>query len=400
MAASTPAGSSPWPPAVVEFVREEQEEAYRLLAVELGFGPDPAKAFARMNPDLPPGVDPGPFPPDVVRQLYDRYAATVPPSPYETRINAMTMAMVIDQVRDAFADSIGSPPFLATIPSGEVNARIVREPETGVPVILFEQGMFRFLMDMAKLIAWAVPPLSAALLADDDAIIGLPHIYTMPFQASPSWSGSLYAYVTSGSPIVDSPPIPTPGHNRYVAAVVLGEMEKFVMAHELSHLALGHLDRPARDVRESWEQEHEADVRALAVLGEQALRKGYGWTLCLWGCDLALICFDVLDRALAQMAFGPTRPRWKSPTHPAPHTRRFLLRDRVREVSPGASPSAIKAAQSLLGMTDSLLPHIYDLGSLPLKFGHWQGVRPSPLWAAHIARSFAPDDSQDQGKGG
>ncbi|NEU77627.1 hypothetical protein [Nostoc sp. UIC 10630] len=397
----------PWPAAVREFVQEEQEDAYRLLAIDLGLGQDPAKAFAHLNKDLPPGPDILPqtwknqlgifdaLTPEEwaqfdeeVAQVYEYYAALPPPTYFETRSSYLTMAMLFDTVGDAFGKALRELPFPATLPSGDVNARIVLEPKTKAPVMFFEQGLFRFFMDMAQLIAWATPPLCPAQLNDDFALTQLVRHYTMPFQASESWAGSLYTYVASGSPIANPTPLPRPNHNLFVAILLLGYMERFVMAHELAHITLGHLGKKPKNVLEAWEQEYEADEQSLVVLSELARRSGISWATCFWGCNLALTCFDILDRALGLMAFGSYKLTWTSCTHPDGLSRRNRLRGKATSLAPHVTPLEVAAAEELCGMTDALLPKVYELGSFPLVLSHQQGVRPSPLWKGYIARSF------------
>src|SRR5262249_20860367 len=150
---------------------------------------------------------------------------------------------------------------LATLPSGDVNATIRLEPETAIPIIFFEHGLFQFLYDFARLMAWSAPPYSPEVLSDDSLLAKAPRKYTMPPEASQFFVASLNAYVVDGSPIVSGSPLQQPAHNMITSIVLLNQMERFVMAHELAHIKLGHLEKPP-----SVQQEYEADAVSLSLI--------------------------------------------------------------------------------------------------------------------------------------
>ena len=136
---------------------------------------------------------------------------------------------------------------------------------------------------MVKLLAWAVPPLSKAELTDDRLLANLQRRYTMPFTASESFSGTLYAYVASETSIDSTTPIPMPEHNMGLAVRLLTFMEQWAMAHELAHLDAGDLNKtPSR------QQEYDADVKAAQLVTSIADAKYGSWTVGYWGWNRLL----------------------------------------------------------------------------------------------------------------
>jgi hypothetical protein len=266
-----------------------------------------------------------------------------------------------------------------------VNARVVTEPKTRAPVIFFERGLMHFLHDFAKLIAWAAPPLSEEQLYDAEAITRAPRRYTMPPEASRSFVGALCAYVGAGTASAAGEPVPHPLHNLLMAAMLTGLMDRFVMAHELAHVALGHLSQ-----RPSPDQEYEADALGLAMLLRAARPSGGLWAVSFWACDLTLSCFHILNKAIGVLAFGAAKLRWASPTHPDDLSRRQNLRDSVAGLDPDRPRAGLEAAAELCGMSDSLVQRLWEFVSPDLWFAHQKGERPSPLWSNRTDYYFQP----------
>jgi hypothetical protein len=263
-----------------------------------------------------------------------------------------------------------------------VNARITEEPRTRAPIIFFEHGLFRFLYDFAKLTAWATLPLSPKQLSDDSALANLARRYTMPFQASEFFAASLYAYVVSGSPISTSSPIPEPTDNLPVSIVLLNHMERFVIAHELAHIHEHHLEEPF-----AWQQEYEADALSLGLVSTLAHDNYGSWAIGYWACELVLIAFNFLYRAIGLLAFGPEKKlQWISKTHPDPLSRREHLRGIWLE--PNVPEIGIAAARELCGMTEALFQRLWEISFPLLAISYQQGARPSPMWNEHIKHSF------------
>jgi hypothetical protein len=469
MAGSSESFPAPWPAAVREFVEDRQERAYRRLGRELGLGSDAAKAFAQLTqPHMPMSMVLSPRFEDrldvnlttqgrldfdaTVKDSYVRYFSLMPPTRFEDPNRYRSMAMTLDQTLQTFVKRgqlLDHRPYIATMPSGDVNASIIVEPETNSPVIFFEHGLFQYIYAFVLLTAWGTPPLSLHDLTDDHSLARHRGPYTMPFEASEAFVGTLGSYVVDGIPSGNTHPLRMPEHNPVTPMFLLSLMEQFAMAHELSHIALGHLARRPRNRIEAWEQEYEADAHALLVMTEHAKDNGLGWGLAYWACDLTLTCFQVLDRGIALMAFD-TMPSWASKSHPDAGSRRHRLREIVelayksswpwapimraydalpgtcyrlleRAVSwvigdsealsgertqdvlsrrrllqhganvmkPHVTTAGRAAAGELCGMSDAALLTMMQFATMCLLNEHQKGVAPSPLWRKRIERSFA-----------
>jgi hypothetical protein len=392
----------PWPPAVRKFVEWEQEKAYRRLSDQMGLGGDPAAAFSRLSRGVPTAeviapmrfkdAMPG-FLTDeqwaefdaVVAQQYPHYAGLEAPTSYESVASYVVLDMTFGALRGVWAASTTPEPYLASLPSGDVNARIRNERATGATVIFFEQGLMRFLYDFGQLIAWASPPISPAELNEDEALVHLPRSYQMPEIASVSFMDSLYAYAVSGTPLDTPTPFPKPEHNMFLASILVTLMERFVMAHELAHLTLGHVPKTP-----THELEYEADVQGLMTLTAQAHTSNLSWGLTYWACDLTLTCFHILDFALSVLAFGGNRPSWSCPTHPDALSRRQRFRTKLGELVPDAPYASLAAANLLCGMSDAIIQRLWAFVVAPLLLAHQQGVRPARLWEDRIRDCFRP----------
>ena len=361
------------------FIERQQERAYRKLSLAMGLGPDPRASYERLTR----------------RQMALEPAAGVP-TPFEDPGQYPVIAGTIDDLQATVVELGGQAivprPIAATLPSGEVDAMVLVAPRSRVPVMFFEQGLFHYLYDFAELIAWAAPPLPPEVLASDAALAAMPHRYTMPFQASDYFVGTLNAYVLSGSPLDTPTPIPPAPHNEPLAGLLRGLMQRFVMAHELAHVKFGHLDGEPTS-----EQEHEADEKGMALVALQTQLAG-SWGIGFWASQLVLGALNILYRSIAVVQFGAAKVRWISTTHPQPVERQERLR--AAWSRPDLPPLGVAAAAELCGMSDALLQRLWEMAMFVVYQSHLGGARPSPIWNGlldHTFRAQTPDpDPQPQ----
>ena len=334
-------------------------------------------------------------------KMFQHYFSLDPPTQYEDPNRYSSMVMTFDGLLKAVhqqGKTLSPRPLLATLPSGDVNARILREPRSGTPIIFFEQALFRFFHDFAVVLGWAFPPISLDQLQDDAAIVNLLRRYTRPEVSSEYFASTLYNYVVHGNSLdEESQRLPEAPHNVFMTRHLLQAMEWFIMGHELAHLMLGHLERDSTGnaMHDPWKREHEADVISLDLMLDLAKANQAGWAVNYWACHLALTLYHCLYRAIAFMQFGTFEVAWSSPTHPDPASRSLHLihyvwrnklswRDRVRtRLGLGGT-----AAGWLRSMTDVTMSSLMEI-TLPLLFSaHQRGVRPSPVWSNFIATNF------------
>ncbi len=390
-------------PEVKAFIGRRQEWEYRRLARALRLGADPARAYERLARRPRPFDHPAPLwetsdgaERSVMAEAWQPFAERVAdlhsdrvlrgtPTRYEDPERYPRLALIFDEVQEALAERGGPsapPAVLATLPSGDVDARVMIEPATRTPVVFFEQGLFSFLHDFVLATGWAAPPLSPRQLSDDAALVRLPRRCAMPPEAL-LFVESLLAYVVDGTPTATRRAIPRPADNRFAVEALLGQMKRFVMAHELAHIAGGHVNG-RRDER----QEHDADASSLDFVTTRTLEDLGSWAIGFWACELVLIALNFLYRALGILAFGPRKLLWIDDTHPEPLRRRERLRAAWRDRE--APPLGVAAARELSVMTDALFQRLWDMTLPAVVTSYEQGARPSPMWQEMIDSRLIP----------
>jgi len=291
-------------------------------------------------------------------------------------------AMIMDRA-EKVGCPIDFPPFLATLPSGDVNARIVQVPGSKQPVLFFEQGLVQFLIDFAALVSWVMPVLPMENL--NDWVLGaIPTPRTIPADGLRFFTASLRSYVVDGNPAAGSLMVPPRPENDFLHMVLFKQMMKFVFLHEFHHLDLGHLQLKDTSTAASYGCEFEADIAAARFL---AGTLGNGWALSFWACDLVLIAFNLLDQALGVYAFGDYNTQWISETHPSATSRREFL---LARVGAGVANGSLAAGRHLYQMNETLFDRLWEMIVPEFAKEHMSGVRPSPMWSEKIEGSLAP----------
>src|SRR3979411_2032664 len=148
------------------FVQNKQEDAYRALAAALGLGLAPKKAYEKLSPSPGPLGDgrPGDFIEEARRAgiplrekdvaaikagltgMYRHYFSLEPPTLYELQDRYASMVLTFDGLNQTLVTqehSLAPPPLLASLPSGDINARLLFAPGTRTPILFFEQALFR-----------------------------------------------------------------------------------------------------------------------------------------------------------------------------------------------------------------------------------------------------------------
>jgi hypothetical protein len=423
-----------WSSELQQFVQDRQEREYRRLAEELKLGSDPANAYAYfsrsplhqasdvdrymrlltvdpfrsleakayaqmlgnpMDPELQVLALEDLLPVERLQEFRERAIETHNrclslklPTLYEDPHHYGSMILSFDRIQKILnrqGHTSLQNVFLATIPSGHINATVVIEPYTDDRIIFFEHGLFQFLGDFARLIGGITIPLLPQQLTSDIALTRLPTRHSMPPTSTDFFLDLFGGYVAQGTPAKLSA-IPEATHNMFTTVILDSLMQLFVMAHELSHVKLGHLDKkPAKEL------EYEADAFGLALVSKSALEYGGSWAVGFWACDLVLTAFNFLYRTLALLAFGPTKFYWISPTHPDPLSRRARLREIAAQVIPDVSLVGLRAAGELCRMTDALLQTLWENSTFSLYYNYQnRGVRPLSIWndeiKAHISK--------------
>ncbi len=358
------------PAEVQQLIRSEQERGYRNLALKLGLGADPQKVYERLT-----GTPVSP-------QSH---------SPYEDPRRYQIMDVILGSIQRAMVSS-GEPPLdpapvYASLPTGNVHAQVSVEPKTGVPVMFMEQGLFRYFYDFCHLIGWAVPPLTPEQLADNQAIIAMVRRAVMPQEASASFINAMGSYTFNGSPLGTAGHlVPRPEHNLPLCMVLLTLMERFVLAHEMAHIKLGHLAAEHGPGQEP-DQEYQADAASLGLVLYMVPGEGVSWAIGFWACELALVAMNLLYRSIGIGQFGSPKLTWIDNSHPDPLKRRERLRTIWLE--DWLPQDGIEAARVLCGMSDAIIQSLWKMASMELWWAHDKNqLRPSPMWRDLLDSTF------------
>src|SRR5438067_6345238 len=135
-------GPASWPANIREFVEDEQERAYWDVAMELGLGPNPTAAYQRVIRPLMPlsqiqATKSAELGKSIV-DIYGKYFGHELPTKFEDPNYYPIMLLLLDQVLAAFSTigrQVPARPFVATMPSGRVNATTRADDATGRSVI-------------------------------------------------------------------------------------------------------------------------------------------------------------------------------------------------------------------------------------------------------------------------
>lgn len=390
---TTPVARVPWPPAAQRFIADEQERAFFNLARAMNLG-SAEEAYRQITGSTMPRehISVDKFERDLGRELsveerrqaeefalatYNTYFGSPLPSAYEDPNAYPLLLMIFDRFQQNLATggrALEPSAIVATLPSGAVNARIINDSAIGVPVVFFERALFRFLKTFALLVGWAAPPIP---LNDAEIMRQDWQQYMVPSEASRYFGDALATYIINGTPHEQS--VPMPPSNAITVTTILDLMERFVLAHELAHVNLGHLARPRMS------HEFEADSAALIAVTESAVQYG-SRAVGIWSCDLALGAFEFLYRGLSVLAFGITgvQSPWISKTHPHMFLRRLNLRSRAARMTREAYPTTRRAAEHLWTESDIRLENLWKTTAGLLLDARTRGERPSALWNDEI----------------
>jgi hypothetical protein len=399
----TDGGAPIWPTKARDYVEYKQEKAYRDLGDRLGDGSCPQAIYERLmsgrgasekqtpeevRDELKLGDKFSPEHWEQVKRRIKEVEETPRNFPAPTRYEDQRMYKLMNEIRLIIIERaakvgcpIKFPPFLATLPSGDVNAQIAFPPESKQPVLFFEQGLVWFLLNFAALASWVVPIVPPEDLSDRTLANIRPQYNDCTEQVA-IFASSLSSYIADGNPLATKAILGPRPQNAFLNEILFMRMMMFVLVHEFKHLELGHLARKDTSKDAMWNCEYEADIAATTFV-TQILG---GWGLSFWACDLALIAFNLLDRALGAIEFGDNKLAWISQTHPEPIARRNAL---FGYVGVGVPIEERAAGGNLFAMDQALFQRVWELIAPGFVEAHLAGSRPSPIWSEKIARSLA-----------
>ena len=384
---------------------------WRELANSMGLGREPDRAFEALSP--------APIPDDLIttdrmrRDLGDNIVAHAdwasvaitmrnieeyfidPPTRYEVPLSYSTLAYELDVAVEALTaahQTLPYRPLVASLPSGDVNAKIRNIPKSDEVVVLFQHGIIEFLDQLAITMGAAMPvelldlPLRAEIPGESE-----PGDRTHRQLAVEQLTDSLTSYVVGGNPYHARRRILK---NRALASGVslAAGMRKFLMSHELMHLLL--MAFPGFKCRSAARPGLAARVRC--ERGRCVALRTYtpGTHLNMWACDVALWAFEMLERTVAYLEAGTLTGLPPTHSHPTPHARRCrLLEEKTRELLDQGEADMSGQLSELTGSGRELGEQLWE-ATMPYWDGlRKRGVRPGALWKKRLEQAYPEEKS-------
>jgi len=400
-----------WPQDVIDLIEDEQGDAYRKLARMRQLKGGAEAAFDLIAEKPKPTIDRETFrreeEPGTIFNP-ENYANTQSDLMIEQRMPLLSLTLedplvrrrwwntyhwLEERCRSGWGVELHLNPYIATLPYWDFNARVHPTRKNKNQVLFFDYGLSRYLLEFAALACWIVPPFPPLGHLNDQNICRITGPHTIPYPAIAQFHQFFDTYATDGFHDMNTPLMPLPLYNAHIYQLVLANMFAFIMAHEQSHIRLGHF----ANERFGREPENEADGNAAFLISALADANGESWAFPFWCADLVLIAFRMLDRKLSVMSHNTPDLAWINPHYLEPEDRRRNLRNFV----PGdIHPISIQATGNLLGMNDSLfkLPEeqtVYAAvwGNSPEVRKSYEGMvkfDPSPLWRKRVNGTYRP----------
>jgi hypothetical protein len=393
------------------FIQSRQERHYRILSDELGLGGDPARAFRSLTRGVILPVQAHAW----VEQQRQRYAnsldmsaedwttvdslladraqqmrSTEIPTAYEEPILYDSLMLTYSRLADVLdRDCNYTSPALATLAAGEINAKISSAGHNSSPVIFFEHGLFRYFWEASNVLGWCLPQIKQRELLDVTSIANIPNRYSMPSQATAILGELLHNYVVDGVPWRARGQLPRADHNILLIIALVSDMECFALAHEISHIRLGHLDEQI--LKQS--DEAAADLAGTELVLALDPRHSFNRAFRFWACYLALCTLEILDRALILYAFGNKPVKWINELYPDFPHRRDLLRTALAQGRFAITDFEVATAERLCRMSDALISLMWKNYIMTSVLSTPLFPKPSPMWRNRINACYAQRDT-------
>ena len=300
-------------------------------------------------------------------------------------ILAMTALQDMGERIDAF-------PIVDSFPTVTINAVTIKPPRVDQFLVLFPYGIKLFtslIMDVVLAGADLLPRRVTEFAGVPDY-----HLIHQTLSSETDLIGRfqqiIVVYLRDASPYALDPFGPTP-RDQFHAGRLKAGADLFLLAHEFAHIARNHfvpheppqsgvvivtrdgkIEVPSH-VRLKWDDEFEADERALAAIAHLSKRVDANEADFFCGAYLLLACLQLLQRGICMLARGNAQQA-ASASHPPIDTRlerlRMLAENRI-------SAAAVRQAHVL----EYVAKFLFDQLSRKLVIAHVQGLRPAKQWA-------------------
>ena len=255
-------------------------------------------------------------------------------------------------------------PLFATLPTGELNGMAAEISNPSYYVILIDDGVFAFAHLLAKSVSSCFPVTQShdgyyeyqtrpehvrSLLARDQRPVD-------------RFVDLLMAYVSGGHPHFAEQYV-QPAEGRAMASILRDTMETSVIAHEIGHCALGHLDSGKSDLAHvsekygmplAWVNELAADSYSFHATIERNLSKQNDLATSYSGLELGFWSMELISRTISTLKNQAHRPKL-SRSHPPPALRKEAMREQLRQSFHTDDAEAAVDMASNVGATIELL---------------------------------------------
>lgn len=322
------------------------------------------------------------------RHYFDEPAAKGMPDPLLYGVSQMMMDVTSAWLKQS-GRMAGPMPIVASLNRGDIRAYIRPSPSGNRNLMFYPSGLYLYLGDLAKALAHLFYPISPQSEGSErtlaEAVRLVPHM-----RGHAKIISQAVTNIAAADHPMAMPRVQIAQPQRYVAATLHSLSQMFLFAHEIAHQELGHFDEDDQSPERKIAQEYEADRYAMETVCAFTAKTRGSWALGFWGCQLLLLSFQLLDRAL--LCLDKRRPDapWKGRYYPHPDDRRRAIQRAAKDL---ASPEAYAAAAHITDTTvDVLNRHQYDIDLELFAIAAILGKGPSPIWQAHITQQFGPKE--------
>lgn len=399
----------------LEVIRSMHERQLLDLARAAGLKGGLAEARERFTKDIPPfdvlsprsvghkwlGVPPGSEDAleEAVEGFYAHYfegpKARGMPDPGSYATTQMMMDFTAQRLA-SLGRLKGPKPLAANIPRGDIRAVIQKMPATGRAIMFYPSGQYIFMGDIAKVISFFFRPMTAENIRTDRALADTATLGPI-YPGFAKWLSQALCAVTVEEHPIRVNRIQVSREQGFLSMHLFNFSQMFVFAHEIAHQELGHLESDDLGPERVMADEYAADRFAVEAVCEVSKYDYGSWALGFWGCQLALLSFEMLHNTLKIFDRRPSDAPWLSMYYPTIGDRRRAIQRVAMDV---ADRDGMDAATNVTNLTckvlNALQSHV-DLELLAIR-SILKDVKVAPVWRSYIDENFGPKP-EDQNHG-
>lgn len=282
----------------------------------------------------------------------------------------------------------GPQPLAANVPNGGIGATITSIPGSERAVMFYPSGLYIFGGDFANVVSYFFQEIDPSSIRSDTALRQSSK-FAAKYRGYADWIVEVLAAAIVEDHPIRAPRMQTGRAQGFLSMQLHNHAQMFVFAHEIGHQELGHLDVIDPAPEQFVTDELAADRYAMESVCEIAQATKGSWALGFWGCQLALLGFELLDHALKILDGRPKGAQWSNPFYPTIAARRGALAEAAREI---AEPDALAAAEHVVTMTCQALNELQRDVELKLYMMKkmLRNIEPAPIWRAFMDSNYGP----------